>query len=60
MPPTQPTTETIMEALAEKLVLALDLVAAANAEDDLARIAGLCRDAAVLAEAGAIGRDPNS
>lgn len=59
MPPTQSATNTILEALADKLEAALDMVASGGAETELPRIASLCRDAA-LAESGAIIRDPDA
>lgn len=54
MPTTQSATETILEALADKLEVALDLVASAGVEAEFERIASLCSAAATLAEAGAI------
>lgn len=60
MPPTQSAIAAILPALADKLEVALDLVASANAEHEFARIAGLCREAQALAEAGAINRDPDA
>ena len=60
MPPTQSATEKILEALADRLEAALDLVASGGVETELPRIANLCRDAAALAEAGAIIRDPDA
>jgi len=54
MPPTRSATNAILEALTDRLEAALELVASGGAETELPRIASLCRDAAALAEAGAI------
>lgn len=60
MPSTQSATEKILEALANRLEAALDLVASGGVETELPRIVSLCREAAKLAEAGAIVRDPDA
>jgi hypothetical protein len=60
MPPTQFATETILEALIDRLESALDLAVSGRVETEFPRIASLCRNAAALAEAGAIIRDPDA
>lgn len=60
MPPTQSATNAILEALTGRLESALDLAVSGDVETELPRIASLCRDAAALAEAGAIIRDPDA
>lgn len=60
MPPTQSSTNTILEALTDRLESALDLTVSGGAETELSRIASLCRDAVALAEAGAIMGDPDA